>query len=179
MISLSMLVPLILGSTRKSSPPSPVPITVVSGKKGKNEGYYSSLEQWLERSDKDDAMYAKTYATFKPFQDDFSALSMPPTNSKSHSVSDTDSSSGSSSCSPPSDSQSLSVMHRDGLISGTSLASPASPHKPLGTTGANSIAKTKQSAGTTSKSTRKTHAKASVSPHYFTPPFPSKPSFVF
>ena len=116
---------------------------------------------------------------FKPFQDDFSALSMPPTNSKSHSASDTDSSSGSSSCSPPNDSQSLSVMHRDGLISGTSLASPASPHKPLGSTGANSIAKTKQSAGTTSKSTRKMHAKASVSPHYFTPPFPSKPSFVF
>ena len=97
MISLSMLVPLILGSTRKSSPPSPVPVTVVSGKKGKNEGYYASLEQWLERSDKDDAMYAKTYATFKPFQDDFSALSMPPTDSKSHTVSDTDSSSGSSS----------------------------------------------------------------------------------
>jgi hypothetical protein len=101
----------------------------------KHTPYFAALGQWLDRSEDDDAIYAQAYSSFKPFEDEFDALSA--------SISSLDSSEGSpdsessTSGSPPSSVSALNVKHPEGLSSSSDLQklSPSTPPKPVSRTG--------------------------------------------
>lgn len=89
-----------------------------------NSEYYGALDQWLERSEKDDAVYAQACAagTFKPFEDSDAGLSSSITSNSTSSSSDTSSAEASS------PKNTFDVMHVEGFTQAASLPPPPSKY---------------------------------------------------